>query len=80
MCIRDSRLTAGAYEACCPGQNRAELWKRGSHHKVCLLYTSFQNTDVSDNSDHDGGNHQRNRHKCDQNVADDINDIRNGGH
>ena len=44
------------------------------------LLLPLQHADIGDNADHDGGYHQRDRHKGDQHIADDVDDIRHRGH
>ena len=39
-----------------------------------------RNTDIGDDADHNRGNHKGNADKSDQHVADDVDDIRDGGH
>ena len=54
-----------------------------SKHRSRAGYRSlltFQNTDIGDDADHNRGNHKGNADKSDQHVADDVDDIRDGGH
>src|SRR5699024_1455635 len=44
------------------------------------LFLAFQNADVGDDADHDGGYDQGNGHKGDQHIADDVDDVCDRGH
>ena len=44
------------------------------------LLGSLQNGNVGDDADHNGGNHQRNAHKGNEDIADGIDDGGNRGH
>ena len=44
------------------------------------LLGALQDRDIGDDADHDRGNHERDRHKCDQNIGNGVDDRGHGGH
>ena len=44
------------------------------------FFGAFQNGDIGDNADHDGGNHKRNGNKGNQYIGDDVDDGCDRGH